>query len=196
MKDKIFDIGTMSMTYLYEPAAKGGKTRNHCHEKYEILYIVSGTGRCIIEGIKYDVCPGTLFVIPPLSYHAIDICEDEIYESYTLMFSPTDVAVEVEKYFSLFNLSDVDDGYFCTHGVNNAEMIKLVCRFQETVTLPDYERKQYYRLLLSQVILYIALSQKQNLYRCESDLGARVIRYLGQCMISTCQPDDQHLSAA
>ena len=182
MKDKILDVGTMSLTYIHESGMKTGKTRNHCHEKYEILYVVNGTGRCVIEGTKYEVCPGTLFVLPPLSYHAITIFEGEIYESYLLKFSLDDISSDVEKYFSLFDLSDRNDGYFCTHGVNNAEIVKLIYRLQEPVSLPGYEKKQYYRLLLSQIILYIALSDKRDLYEHEGELGARVIRYLGQCV--------------
>ena len=37
----------------------------HCHDGYEILYVVEGSGKYVIEGAEYPIKPGTVLFAPP-----------------------------------------------------------------------------------------------------------------------------------
>ena len=40
----------------------------HCHERFELLYVTEGSGRCIVEGMEFTIRPRTLFVFLPFSF--------------------------------------------------------------------------------------------------------------------------------
>jgi AraC-like DNA-binding protein len=61
-----------------------GNYNIHWHEFYEIEYITEGSGEYVIDGKKYPICPGMLFLMTPLNFHSVkaDNCR-----GFNLMFS-------------------------------------------------------------------------------------------------------------
>src|SRR5271165_4382017 len=43
----------------------------------EVLYVVSGTGSCLIDGIPHDLCPGTGVYVPPGSEYIVENTSSE-----------------------------------------------------------------------------------------------------------------------
>lgn len=58
----------------------------HCHNDYEILYVVSGEGKYYIEGVEYPICPNTLVMIRPYEFHYLIPNRDFLYERYVINF--------------------------------------------------------------------------------------------------------------
>lgn len=56
----------------------------HFHDFYELEFIISGSGTYTVDGIEYDIEPGTLFFLTPLNYHCVDIRDAQLYN---VMFS-------------------------------------------------------------------------------------------------------------
>lgn len=56
----------------------------HWHEFYEIEYVVFGTGEYMIDGERYPIGEGMLFLMTPLSLHSVRTEESTIYN---VMFS-------------------------------------------------------------------------------------------------------------
>ena len=44
----------------------------HCHDRLEINYVESGTGRYLIENQEFEMHPGDIFIINNLEYHMAD----------------------------------------------------------------------------------------------------------------------------
>lgn len=61
-----------------------GFTPVHCHEFYEIEYIVSGEGTYTVDGTAYPISPGSLFFMTPINTHSVDARYATVYN---LMFS-------------------------------------------------------------------------------------------------------------
>ena len=67
----------------------------HCHDEYELLYVVRGSGKYVVEGLEYPIKPRTMMIIPPLQYHCVRIDEDATYERYVVSLTKDDLTDEV-----------------------------------------------------------------------------------------------------
>lgn len=64
------------------------KSRLHVHSKCELLCVFMGKGTVHIEGSKYDLRPGTFFLMRPGEGHYIVLDPTVPYDRSTLYFSP------------------------------------------------------------------------------------------------------------
>lgn len=64
------------------------KSRLHTHPKCELLCIFKGKGTVHIEGNKYDLRPGTFFLMRPGEAHYIALDPSVPYDRSTLYFDP------------------------------------------------------------------------------------------------------------
>lgn len=65
----------------------------HWHDFFEITYYYEGRGQNVINGKKYDICPGKAVMLTPSDYHEI-IVEEPITE-ITLMINPNVITDEM-----------------------------------------------------------------------------------------------------
>lgn len=63
-----------------------GNYRAHWHEFYEIEYVVSGDGNCMIDDERYALEHGMLFFMTPVNLHTVDAKKVDLYN---LHFSST-----------------------------------------------------------------------------------------------------------
>lgn len=66
----------------------------HCHNAFELIYLISGTAAHVVEGRKYILKPGDLALVRPSTYHYLQLLTDEPYERYNLLFDPVVHGVE------------------------------------------------------------------------------------------------------
>ena len=152
----------------------------HCHQLYEILYVVNGKGTYFVEGVEYPVRPRTIILIPPLFYHRITLENDTPYERFVINFSPADLVGEAAFILSSFTKNENSGAYYYNRDAVSGAVISIFDRFDNARALPDDEAKLYKKLLLSELVLLISLSDRCKTSVLEGDLGARVIRYLNE----------------
>ena len=70
------DFGKFHYSYGTSLPKPNDLNVRHCHDFYEILYVIDGKGKLVIEGREYPLFPHTLVVIPPLEYHYVDLNTD------------------------------------------------------------------------------------------------------------------------
>lgn len=152
----------------------------HCHDEYEILYITAGNGRCVIEGAEYPIHPNTIIFAPPFCYHSINLVPDAAYERYVLQFSDFDLTQETQVF--LKSLCDNLDGVGCYYGADaiSPAIISLFERFEYGEALGEEEKKEFTRLLASELVLLLSVASRESIPRDEGELGARVIKYLNE----------------
>ena len=110
----------------------------HSHEYYEIIFVVAGSGRYIVEGTEYDLRARTIALIPPLSYHCLDLAKGVPYERYVIHFHRTALSGEVKN---LFQPLDTEQAVFYSPDAVSDAMISLFERFEWANSLPRPERE-------------------------------------------------------
>ena len=155
---------------------------NHCHDKYEILYIIEGSGRCVIEGIEYPIKPRTVFVFPPLVYHVVYVDEGVVYDRAVMHFDKKSVAESVTDILESFGIdkNSVSPAAFYRADVVSDQIAFLFDRIEISESFPASERAKFLGLLLSELILLVSMSSQETVTHDEGELGARVIRYLNE----------------
>ena len=92
----------------------------HCHDHYELLYIVYGEGKVVVEGAEYPMRPHLLILIRPYEFHYVCPAHGTRYERYVIEFQKSfpDAAVrelpmmkrtDAREYGICFSGGAVDD---------------------------------------------------------------------------------------
>ena len=58
----------------------------HCHDHCELLYVLHGEGRLVVEGAEYPLQPNTVFLIRPYEFHYVRPKRGTRYERCVLEF--------------------------------------------------------------------------------------------------------------
>lgn len=64
-----------------------GEFDRHCHPKYELLYLIQGRGKFVVEGAEYPLREGMTVLLRPYEYHAVQPDADCPYERIVVNFS-------------------------------------------------------------------------------------------------------------
>ena len=152
----------------------------HCHEEYEILYITEGNGKYVIEGVEYPVRPRTMLFVPPLAYHSLKLNLQAPYERYVLRFGTDDLTAETREFLSAFSTDTEGEGCFFTADALSPSVMSLFERFEVADTLPERERAEFIRILVSEVIILLSVAKRESVPKDEGEFGTRVIKYLNE----------------
>ncbi len=153
-------------------------SESHCHDFYEIIYVVNGSGKYVVEGAEYKVSPRTLMLIRPFAYHHLSLDKSCIYERHLIHFAKTALSSDALKLLeSMTSSTDENGSYYPPRSLGNT-VISVFDRFEIANLLPDTEREAYMRALLSELIILLSASVGEKMVHNEDDLGARVISYL------------------
>ena len=163
---------------------------NHCHEHFEILYITEGSGRFVVEGEEYPVHSGCLFLIRPYKYHFVNIDREKVYERYVLHFSQNALPSSLRP---LFYPVDDKKNELCTYfpaGNVPGAVLSTLERMDVVPTLSEEKQELYLSLLVSEVVVLLSDAHIEREAPHNSELGARVIRYLNDHIEEDISLDD------
>ncbi|WOH64032.1 helix-turn-helix domain-containing protein [Bradyrhizobium sp. BWA-3-5] len=117
VKIEHYDYGSeiKSLNIHFAPLEKMKSTLPypHRHDFYHIVWVTRGTGCHIIDAVKYEVRPNSLFFMAPGQIHDFTLSEDAI--GHTISFSPEFFAFRVHNRHSL-----TDIPIYSIENLNNA----------------------------------------------------------------------------
>lgn len=152
----------------------------HCHDGYEILYVIEGNGKYVIEGAEYPIRPRTVLFAPPFSYHSLKLDSKAQYERYVLQFSVGDLTAAAQDFLTSLNKSLEGVGCYYAADALSPSIFSIFERFEYADSLPECERKEFKKLLTSEIVLLLSVATRESIPRDEGELGARVIKYLNE----------------
>ena len=161
-----------------EPRPQKVVDDSHCHDKFEILYIVSGNGKYMVEGTEYPIRPRTLMFIRPFEYHCLMLDKDSEYRRYCIHFNQSALGADVAKLMEDMSADDSSRGNYYSSATLPAVIDSVFDRFDTAEELPEETRRIFVRALLTELIVILASSSSEQHNADEGELGARVIRYL------------------
>ncbi len=180
LKKNSYSSGNFLCSYNLDNSPPDGLHNAHCHDTYEVLYILDGYGSFSVEGATFEVKPGTLMVIRPLEYHSMNINKDHPYERYVLYFDKENLVDDAVHLLDGFMNEEDGSGKLFSAGTLSDNVLPLFDRFEYARSLPENERNLYIKILLSELIVFLSASGGENIAQNEAELGARVIKYLNE----------------
>ena len=179
MKNKFeFSSENIAVSYLSETDSFDSLIGDHCHDRYEITYLVSASGRYMIEGSEHKVTNGSLCFITPMSYHKVYLDTASQCEAYTLYFTKSALSDTVAT--MLASITDKSESYgrFYSREHISDSLISCFERFEvlEKLSLP--QREAYMQAILQEIIILLSAAEGEEITSAEGELGARVARYL------------------
>ena len=79
----------------------------HCHNSYEIYYMVKGNVEYFLEGTSYGPKPGSLLIIPPNCFHGLRVLDGSEYHRIRLHFVPELLTEKEKKVVTLYYYEDL-----------------------------------------------------------------------------------------
>lgn len=153
---------------------------DHCHDKYEIILVLSAEGKYKIEGREYSVGARTLMLIKPLVYHRVSIDNASSFEGYALRFSKSALSGTVLHMLEKITAGEGESGRYYSHGSVSDALVSAFERFEIADTLPDIEKDAFMRALLYEILILLSAEEGQKITLTDGELGARVVRYLNE----------------
>lgn len=150
----------------------------HCHDGYELLYVVQGEGRYVIEGEEYVLCPNSLLLIPPHVFHYVKVDFSMPYERCVINFTEDVFPTEVRDCLdSMFSGAEQYGRFY--RGENlPASVGQFLFSLRETARMGEATAKCYTVALLSSLLLRLSVNLPMLHSQTPASLGARVVRYL------------------
>lgn len=150
----------------------------HCHAHYEIIYVVRGAGKYVVEGEQYDLMANTLMVFRPGEFHYVNVHRDEPYERYVFHFAE-EVLPEAADILKKMGEKPFGEGNFYAIGEIPLPVLPLFERFLQLNSLPREIAERMAAPILYELILLLSLAGPSgHKSKREEPLGARVIRYV------------------
>ncbi len=152
----------------------------HCHAHYEIIYVVQGTGKYVVEGERYELRPGTLMVFRPGEFHYVDVSEQERYERFVFHFRAEELP-QAEGALSRLAARPLGVGNIYETSDFPIPVTGIFENFDRLESLPEQERAVLSRLYLTELVLLLSVAEPQSRgERRGEPIGAQIIRYLNE----------------
>ena len=79
---------TQRVVYAHTRSDEGDmEYKMHCHDVYEVYYMISGNAEYLLEGRTYTPRPGSLIIIPPGCFHGLRVLDSDEYNRIRLHFA-------------------------------------------------------------------------------------------------------------
>lgn len=171
-------VDNISCDYYSDGNSHQQLNGNHCHDKYEITYILSASGRYIVEGSEHKVTGGLLMLISPMSYHKVDLDEDTPIEIYTLQFSKSDLSESAAAVLDRITDNGKSCGVVYPKAQISAELFGAFERLSVASRLDGSEACVYMQAILAEIVVLLSSTNGEKMNYVGEELGARVARYL------------------
>ena len=80
-------FGGASFYHSHSETPDAKRFERHCHNNYELIYVVKGKGKYVVESAEYPLLPNTVLLLRPYEYHYVCPQSDSAYERYVFHFS-------------------------------------------------------------------------------------------------------------
>ena len=170
----------IKLGYNVESEDSKSLSLSHCHDSYEMLFVMEGAGKYVVEGREFALTARSVMITKPLEYHYVVIDKDARYERYIMRFNDSDLIEGAGKALSAF-LDGEDKGRcFCFSGEVSDTIVSILEHSKIAKSLPDEYAESYKRMILAELIMLFSASKTRSDDTRDFELGARVIQYLNE----------------
>ncbi|MBQ8387794.1 MAG: helix-turn-helix transcriptional regulator [Clostridia bacterium] len=152
----------------------------HCHQKYELLHIVRGRGKCIVEGSEYPMTDGAVFLLRPFEYHYV--CPDPgyTYERYVSNFT-SEALLDATRELPM--ISAKSHGVYFPPEVANNNFCNVIAMSDKLFEADEYRSPRAEAMaisLLNQLLLLLGGGEDSSHLRPADEPIGDIIDYLNR----------------
>lgn len=142
IKKKQKDV--LDLFYQHQSVVQKKKFPFHCHNGYEIIFFISGSGYYQIEERTYILKKYDLVITRPGNYHNIDINTDEKYDRYDILVnSSAQLLPLLDKLLEKYEV------------INCADAPNIVNNFKKTDVYRRFFADDVFNMLLNNLLIEI-----------------------------------------
>lgn len=157
----------------------------HTHKMFELIYVIKGRGRYVVEGAEYPLLPGTVLLLRPYEYHYVCPEQSCPYERYVVHFDE-EISFESESTLACFRDDRFGAGvYFPKDSLDEAvlhafESLDTVPRFTEDESRLLPAGTVMVRSIVTQILLLLGAARPSEPVAPQKDLLFGVIGYINE----------------
>ncbi len=157
-----------------EPA----RFERHCHRQYELLYVVHGKGKCVVEGSEYPLADGSLFIFRPFEYHYVCPDPECPYERYVCNFDEN-ILIDAVRKLPMLGAKSAGIRFF--DGRQNDNFCNTIKALDEFFEEGDPEGEESRAMAVTAVNrLLLLLSRERSEPTEPNGLVAQIIEYFSE----------------
>lgn len=175
--------GGFSLHHVATETPDALEFERHTHQMFELIYVVKGRGRYVVEGAEYPLLPGTVLLLRPYEYHYVCPEKNLPYERYVIHFDE-EIAFESDSTLACFRDDRFGAGvYFPGESVDGAvlrafESLDAIERFAEDETHLLPSGTVMVRTVVTQILLLLGAARPEEPVAPRKDLLFGVIGYI------------------
>jgi len=177
MKESI-TVVTQGVVYEYRHDTPTSKESVNSNDVFEIIYVLDGNVKYVVESREYDINPRTVIFTAPTEFHGMI---QEIpcgVERYRVSFSKDSISDEaLNLLISRFDKS-ADRVISFTSSELSLLLTSVFERFEVAESLNDNAKGVYFRALLDEIAVILSTVTSKQVFNKEDELGEQVLRYL------------------
>ena len=177
---KIVEEKGIKLGHNVETAAPQSLSLSHCHDSYEMLFVMEGAGKYVVEGREYALTARSVMIAKPLEYHYVVIDKDVRYERYLIRFNDSDLIEGANEALSAFLDGENNVRCFCFSGDVSDTIVSIFEHSKIAMTLPGEYSESYKRMILAELIMLFSVARSEDANTYGFEIGARVIQYLNE----------------
>ena len=163
------------------------KFERHCHNSYELIYVVHGKGKYIVEGAEYPLAPNTVLFLRPYEYHYVCPMQDTPYERYVVHFSH-ELLLDATKELPYIKLPTATETgvYFPKESVSTLILTQLklldldcISDTEKVIGLPS-RSETFLRSTVNQILILLSYIQPDAPQTDGTEWVGEVMRYLNE----------------
>jgi len=179
--------GNISYKHSYSKIPEDNIYERHCHNGYELLYIIKGEGTYVVEGTEYQIKPNTLLIARPCEFHCISPDKNMEYERDVLIFNEHALYNSTVAELSMLTQPATKSGVIYFTDQNKISAICAIFKqMKDTETMfegrKNKKEKEETMLssLLTQLLLILSLEDSITNERDEHELMHNVMSYVNR----------------
>lgn len=177
-KKVIIDTVGLSAYFVSSLADGAAKELSSCGDRYEILYVVSGCGKYIVEGEESSFSPGFLFLTRPLEYAAIILDEKSDFDRYVISFEKSELSEDAIGILDFMLDAGGFGGIYYSNKAGCNHIASVFERLCIADNLGDREKKTFCIGLLSELLALLCALGGEKFKNSFDTLFSRVTRYI------------------
>ena len=165
---------------FYDECPKPLDNISHCHSDYEIIYVVDGKGRYVLEGVEYELCANTLMVFCPNQFHYVDVSPKCVYHRHVIRFDKSFLRKDSEYLVKRLDEKISGAGNFYSAMDIPVSVLSVFERLNNLSLLPEAEAKIMTKMLLGELLVLLSVASPTENKEKNEPLGEKVVRYLNE----------------